>query len=93
MKKRRSRISIIADILTFLEKEGGEASTTRIATATGLAYDRMIKILEELERRGIIKLIADEKSKKAIMTERGFHLLIRLRELRRLLEDLGLEIF
>ena len=48
MKARRSKVSIIIDVLSYLSEEGGEAPATRIAQATGLAYDRLVRLLEEL---------------------------------------------
>ncbi|MEZ0289988.1 MAG: winged helix-turn-helix domain-containing protein [Sulfolobales archaeon] len=91
--KKRSKLVIVMDILAFIESEGGETLATRIATATGLAYDRMIRLLEELEKKNIVNIVSGERSKKVVLTEKGVHLLKTLRELRDLIKDLGLEIY
>jgi len=43
LKARRSKVFIIIDVLPYLSEEGGEAPATRIAQATGLAYDRQLQ--------------------------------------------------
>ncbi|MDM7275856.1 MAG: winged helix-turn-helix domain-containing protein [Thermoprotei archaeon] len=90
--KRRSRIAIIMDILSYIESEGGEALATRTAQATGLAYDRLIELLEELEKKGIIEMIADEKSRRVILTRKGRALLSKLRDVEGFLRDLGIQL-
>ncbi len=90
--KRRSRIAIIIDILSYLESEGGEALATRIAQATGLAYDRLVELLEELNEKSIIEMIVDEKSRRVIITKKGRALLSKLRDVEGFLRDLGIEL-
>jgi len=61
LKAKRSRLSIIIDVLSYLSEEGGEAPATRIAQATGLAYDRLVKLLEELNEKGVVAVEAGER--------------------------------
>ncbi len=89
MKAKRSRLSIIIDVLSYLSEEGGEAPATRIAQATGLAYDRLVKLLEELNEKGVVAMEAGERVR---LTRKGLVLLQRLRDLREFLEDLGIEV-
>ncbi len=92
MKTRRSKLSIIMDVLSYLSEEGGEAPATRIAQATGLAYDRLVRLLEELNEKGIVFMEASERVRRVKLTRKGLVLLQRLRDLREFLEDLGIEI-
>jgi len=90
--KKRSRISILIEVLEFIESEGGETIATKIATATGLAYDRLIVFLEDLSKRGIVSIETSGRNRIIRLSDKGYHLLRRLRELRDLIRDLGLDI-
>jgi predicted transcriptional regulator len=52
-RKRRSRLEIVAGILQTLS--AGYKPPTRVATEANLDYDRMIKIVETLMERGVVK--------------------------------------
>ncbi len=92
MRVRRSKLSIIIDVLSYLADEGGEVPATRIAQATGLAYDRLVRLLEELNERGIVIVESGERVRRVKLTKKGLIVLQRLRGLRDFLEDLGLEV-
>jgi len=90
--KKRSRITILIEILEYIESEGGEVIATKIAMATGLAYDRLIIFLEDLSRRGIVYIEISGRNRIVKLSEKGYQLLRKLRELRDLIKDLGLDI-
>lgn len=92
MKTRRSKLSIIVDVLSYISEEGGEAQATRIAQATGLAYDRLVRLLEDLNERGIVIVEVGERVRRVKLTRKGLTLLQKLRDLREFLEDLGIEV-
>lgn len=92
MKARRSRLSIIMDILSYLADEGGEVPATRVAQATGLAYDRLVRLLEELNERGLVVMEVGERVRRVKLTRKGYIVLERLRDIRGFLEDLGIEV-
>jgi len=90
--KRRSKLSIIIDVLEYLQSEDGESPATRIAQATGLAYDRLVKLLEELNEKGLVEVETGERARRVRITRKGLSVLQRLRDMRKFLEDLGIEI-
>jgi len=90
--KRRSKLSIIIDVLEYLQSEGGESPATRIAQDTGLAYDRLVKLLEELNEKGLVEVETGERTRRVRITRKGLSVLQRLRDMRKFLEDLGIEI-
>lgn len=92
MKTRRSKLSIIVDVLSYISEEGGGAQATRIAQATGLAYDRLVRLLEDLNERGIVIVEVGERVRRVKLTRKGLTLLQKLRDLREFLEDLGIEV-
>ncbi len=91
MRKKRSRIEIIMDVLEALARHGDEPAS-RVAMRANLAYDRLSKILEDLASRGLVERVNDGDRVVYRLTERGYALLNELRRLRRLLRDFGLDL-
>ena len=87
---KRSRLSTIYDILEALSTNGGEMRATRLATYTNMAYDRLASLLEDLEKKGLVRVESEGRVKVVIITRKGLEALNRLRDMKRLLEDLGL---
>lgn len=88
---RRSKLSITLEVLRYVAEEG-PVPATRVAQATGLAYDRLSALLDELNEKGLVSIDVGERSRRVSITRKGLQVLNRLMELRELLEDLGLEI-
>ncbi len=88
---RRSRVDIVIDVLSALAAEG-PVPPTRLATAANLSYDRLQGILENLEAKGLVRVIehGEGRARLAEITPEGRKALAELRRVRRLLRDLGL---
>lgn len=91
-KKKRSKLLIIADVLEYLLREGGEDYATRIATGTGLAYDRLSRLLEELDSKGIVKVRSEDGRKVVEITGKGVKLLEYIQKLSSVTRDFGLDL-
>jgi predicted transcriptional regulator len=83
-QKRRSRLEKVADILQTLS--AGCKPPTRVATEANLAYNRMVKIVETLMERGVVK----EDGGLLCITPEGLKLLNAYRQWRGFLDALGL---
>lgn len=92
MPRKRSKLEIIEDILEYLANEGGSAPATRIATATGLAYDRLASLLDTLNEKEIVEVRVEENRREVHLTEKGYQLLNTLRTLKRVIRDFGLDL-
>jgi len=86
---RRSKIEIIRDVLAALEERGPQP-LSRLGTYANLPYDRLRRLVGELEERGLVRLSRGQSSLLVEITPRGVELLEELRRLERLLRDLGL---
>ncbi len=89
--RKRTRLEIVEAILEYLVNSGGEAPATRVATANGLAYDRLMSLVEDLQGKGILLVNSVEGRKILVVTSRGLELLSELRRLRRVIRDFGLD--
>lgn len=92
MRRKRSKLDIIEGVLDYLSRVGGEAPATRVATANGLAYDRLVALVEELEARGVVEVVRDEGRRTVRITREGYRLLKALKDLKRVIRDFGLEV-
>jgi predicted transcriptional regulator len=84
MPRKRRRLEIVADILQTLS--AGCKPPTRVATKANLAYDRMVKIVETLMERGVVK----EDGGLLFITPERAELLNAYRQRRGFLDALGL---
>ena len=91
MVRRRSRAEIILDILEAVEGEP-MVTPTRLATITNMPYDRLAPIVEHLQSRGVIEAVEDGRTRRLVLTRRGYKLLQELRRLKRILRDFGLDL-
>ena len=89
----RSKLRIIADILTVINEEGGAAGPTRILYGANLSHERMMRYLAEMEEKGLIERLAGEEGRaRYVITERGRRLLREMRRIEEFLQAFGLEI-
>jgi predicted transcriptional regulator len=92
LKRKRSKLEIVEGVLDYVAREGGEAHATKIATHNGLAYDRLVDLLEELRAKRIVEIDVAEGRRIVRITSKGLRLLKTLRDLRRAIRDFGLEL-
>ncbi|MCE4617377.1 MAG: winged helix DNA-binding protein [Desulfurococcales archaeon] len=93
MPRKRTRIKIIMDIMKHLSERS--ETPTRLATLANIPYDRLIPILEELERKGLVVFEASEENPRARtvkLTDKGWKLYLHLKKLFKVVKDFGLEI-
>jgi len=88
-RPRRSKTEIIRDVLAVLEERGPQP-LSRLGTYANLPYDRLRRLVEELERRGLVRVSRSSSSLIVEIAPLGVELLEELRRLERLLRDLGL---
>ncbi len=90
-RKRRAKIEIIMDVLEVLARKG-EEPPSKIATYANLSYDRLQKLLAELEAKEIVERVTTSERTLYRLTSRGYRLLTELKKIKKLLGDFGLDI-
>ncbi len=88
----RSRIRIIADLLISLEQSNNGLKVTELVRKSNVPYVRLTEILEELNRKGMVKLINGEEGQVYIITGKGLKFLAEYRKFSKFAEGFGLEI-
>ena len=89
---RRSKAAIIYEILEVVVRNGGEVSPTQLSLEANLAYDRMMRLLESLEERGLVEIAVEEGRKWVRITGKGRELYHHLKHVRRILSDFGISL-
>ncbi|MCD6477478.1 MAG: hypothetical protein J7K87_00560 [Candidatus Aenigmarchaeota archaeon] len=90
MKSRRDRIDVIYDILSAIEKEGGQIKPTRLMYKSNLSHKLMKSHIQNLTERGVIEEITTKKKKYIAITEDGKKFISELRKMKRFLDSFGL---
>lgn len=91
MAKKRSRIDIIADILSSIREKGGEIKPTHLMYKSNLSHTQMKSYLEELvEKEFIQKTRKGNNYEYIIITDKGLGFIQKLREMKEFEETFGL---
>ena len=89
---RRSRASMILDVLEVLIGNGGSMNMTRISQAANLSYAKTREIIADLEANGAVEVRQDDGVNIVYITERGLRLAAELRRLRQVLMDFNIDL-
>jgi len=73
MTSKRFRLEIYLDVLKTIKK--GTCKPTRIMYRTNLSWNPLMKILDSLERQGLVTVEKDGKHKIYDITEKGKNVL------------------
>lgn len=91
MRKYRSRVQIMIDILKVIHKKG-KARPTHILYGANLSHDRLKKYLKELEKNN---LVVKEKLEGHVvyqLTSKGLKFLREFDKIRKFAEAFGIEL-
>lgn len=87
---RRSRVSIIADILKII-REKGEAKPTHILYKANLSHPRMKKHLASLVESGLVEVVRGERMLYRI-TQKGEKFISEVRKIEKFSDAFGVPI-
>ena len=89
--ERRSKASILRDILRAIHNKGGSSRPTHILYAANLSHDRLKKYLDYLVANGFIKKHQGEETFYEI-TQKGMEFLSGFNKMKRFFDAFGVEI-
>lgn len=83
--KRRSDLEITRDVLQYLAENPEGAKRTRLMYATNLSWKPVLKILDSLGKRDLIRIMGPPEDKRSsnmiVLTERGHKMLFEMQTL------------
>ncbi len=89
---RRSRASMILDVLEVLIGNGGGMNMTRLSQAANLSYAKLREIIEDLQANGAVEVRQEDGVNMVYITERGLRLASELRRLKQVLMDFNIDL-
>jgi len=89
--ERRSKASILQDILRAIHNKGGKARPTHILYSANLSHDRLKKYLDMLVLNGFIKRQQGDNTYYEI-TQKGLEFLSGFNKMKRFFDAFGVEI-
>jgi len=86
LRKKRSPLEIVYDLLKLLRKSGGKMYYTPLMSRNNLNADTMSRVMVKLESGGLINNLKGEWHRVVILTEEGYDYLSILDKFMRMLE-------
>ena len=90
MERKRSRIDIVADMLSSIQDKGGKIKPTHLMYRSNLSHTQLKSYLEELVEKNFVSKIKNNNYEYVIITDTGNKFLERLREMREFEKTFGL---
>jgi predicted transcriptional regulator len=91
MERKRSRIDIIADMLSSIQDKGGKIKPTHLMYRSNLSHNQMNSYLEELVAKNFVnKVKSDKNFEYVLITDNGNKFLEKLREMKEFERTFGI---
>jgi len=90
MARKRSRIDIIADMLSSIQEKDGEIKPTHLMYKANLAHNQMKSYLEELLDKELVIKSAKNHNEYIIITDKGLKFIQKVREMKEFEKTFGL---
>jgi len=91
MKKKRSQLEVIHDMLSSVQAKGGRIKPTHLMYKSNLSYKMMQEYLATLLERGLLAEEKDKDNKKIYtITDKGLTFLFEYRRMTEFTEAFGL---
>jgi predicted transcriptional regulator len=87
---RRSKIDIIADMLSSIREKNGKLKPTHLMYKSNLSHGQMKGYLEELLDKELVQRVISNNYEYVILTDKGYEFLAKLREMEKFEEAFGL---
>lgn len=92
MAERRSKLSILRDILKTVNDKGGKAKPTHILYGANLSHDRLKRYLESLEEEELIKKTDAKGQTHYEITQKGLEFLSTYNKMNKFFSAFGVDV-
>ena len=90
MTRKRSRVDIIGDMLSSIQKNDGEIKPTHLMYKSNLSHSQMQSYLEELIKKDFIMKVKKKEYDYIIITDKGCEFMQRFSEMKEFEKTFGL---
>lgn len=92
MIERRSKITILRDIIRTIQRKGGKAKPTHILYGANLSHDRLKSYLEKLLNDGFIEKVTENGNVYYVTTAKATEFLSEFKKIQKFSEAFGIEV-
>jgi len=86
---KRSKLEMLADIISVIQKKNGKAKPTHILYGANLSYTTMKECLSLLLQKNLIKKVKEGNRTYYVATRKGYEFLNEFRRLKKFTEAFG----
>lgn len=90
MARKRDRTDIIMDMLSAVQKKGGEIKPTHLMYSANLSHVQMSSYLEELVEKDLLSKVKRKSYEYLIITDKGCDFVKKLREMKEFEKTFGI---
>ncbi len=87
---RRSKIEIINDILTSIQKKSGKIKPTHLLYKSNLSYKKMNEYIHELIGKEMMEEKKVDKNRYYVVTDKGLKFISEFKKMKEFTESFGL---
>lgn len=92
MIERRSKIAILKDILSTIQRKNGKARPTHILYGANLSHDRLKRYLDSLLVEGFVEKVEEDGQTFYVLTQRGKEFLSGFNKMKHFLDAFGIKV-
>lgn len=89
MSRKRSRIEIIADMLSSIQDKGGEIKPTHLMYKSNMAHSQMKIYLDDLLDKDLVQKINRKNNDYIILTDKGYAFMRKFKEMKEFEKTFG----
>jgi predicted transcriptional regulator len=90
MSTRRTKIEIIHDILSAIQKKGGKIKPTHLLYKSNLSYKKMLEYVNELISKGMVGEDTVKDKRMYTITEKGIDYIQEFKKIKEFSDSFGL---
>jgi len=90
MSIRRTKIEIIHDILSAIQKKGGKIKPTHLLYKSNLSYKKMLEYVDELIKKGMVGEEEIKGKKVYTITDKGTDYIQEFKKIKEFSDSFGL---
>lgn len=90
MERKRTRLDIIADMLSAIMEKGNSIKPTHLMYKSNLSHTQMKGYLEELVSKEFISKVDKKGNEYIVITDKGFEFLNKFKQMREFQDAFGL---
>ncbi len=90
MSVRRTKIEIIHDILSAIQKKGGKIKPTHLLYKSNLSYKKMLEYVNELIKKDMVKEELVKEKRMYSITDKGAAYIQEFKKIKEFSESFGL---